>query len=363
MSNILLSPFTKGDLKLKNRIVMAPMTRSRAEGNTPNALMAEYYAQRAGAGLIITEGTAPSPNGLGYARIPGIFNEAHIAGWRLVTDAVHEKGAKIFIQLMQTGRVSHSLNMPEGAKIIAPSAVASKGEMYTDQEGMQPLPVPKAMTAEEIQEAIQEHVTAAKNAIKAGFDGVELHAANGYLLEQFLNPGVNQRTDEYGGSIEKRARFVLEITAAVADAIGKEKTGIRVSPYGSFGDMPVYEETDETYRYLAKELDKQGLLYIHMVDHSSMGTPEVPLFIKKVIRKEFSNLIILSGGYTQERAVDDLESGLGDLVAFGRQYIANPDLSDRFESGAELAEPDQDTFYAGGEKGYIDYPALQDQQA
>lgn len=364
MSNILLTPFSKGDFKLKNRVVMAPMTRSRAEEkNTPNSLMAEYYGQRAGAGLIITEGTSPSPNGLGYARIPAIYNEAHITGWRLTTEAVHEKGAKIFIQLMHTGRVSHQLNMPEGAEILAPSAVASKGEMYTDQEGMKPLPVPRAMTTEEVQKAIQEHVTAAKNAIKAGFDGVEIHAANGYLLEQFLNPEVNNRTDKYGGSIENRARFVLEITEAVAEAIGKEKTGIRVSPYGTFGDMPVYDETDETYRYLAKELNKQGILYIHIVDHSSMGTPEVPLSIKKDIREAFSNILILSGGYTQERAVEDLEKGLGDLVAFGRPYIANPDLTGRFESGAALAEPDQDTFYAGGEKGYIDYPALQDQEA
>lgn len=239
MSNKLLSPFSKGGLELKNRIVMAPMTRSRAENkNTPNALMAAYYEQRAGAGLIITEGTAPSPNGLGYARIPGAYRDSQVEGWRLVTDAVHRKDTKIFLQLMHTGRVSHRLNMPGGAEIVAPSAVASKGNMWTDQEGMQPLPMPKAMSSEEVQKAIQEHVQASENAIKAGFDGVEIHGANGYLLEQFLNPGVNQRTDEYGGNVNNRTRFVLETVTAVAEAIGKEKVGIRLSPYGTFGDMP-----------------------------------------------------------------------------------------------------------------------------
>lgn len=343
---------------------MAPLTRSRAEnGNTPNSLMAEYYKQRASAGLIITEGTAPSPNGLGYARIPAIYSEEQIEGWKMITDVVHEKGASIFIQLMHTGRVSHHLNMPEEAKIVAPSAVASNGDMWTDQEGNQPLPVPKAMSAGEIKNAIQEHVTAAKNAVRAGFDGVEIHSANGYLLEQFLNPGVNHRTDEYGGNIENRTRFVLEITAAVADAIGKEKVGIRLSPYGVFGDMPEYDKVNETYSHLARELNNQGILYVHLVDHSSMGTPGVPRSVKQEIRENFSNILILSGGYDQERAVQDLEEELGDLVAFGRPFIANPDLVYRFETGAELAEPDSDTFYAGGEKGYTDYPTVFEQEA
>ena len=359
MSNILFSSFEKEGLELKNKIVMAPMTRSRAEEkNEPNSLMVEYYEQRAGAGLIVTEGTAPSPNGLGYARIPAIYTEGQIIGWREVTEAVHDKGAKIFVQLMHTGRVSHEFNMPEGAEILAPSAVASKGEMWTDKEGNQPFPTPKAMSAEEIQQTIQEHITAAENAMKAGFDGVEIHSANGYLLEQFLNPGVNQRRDDFGGSIEKRSRFVLEVVAGVAEAIGKEKVGIRLSPYGAFGDMPVYDEVDETYSYLAKEFSKQDILYVHLVDHSSMGTPEVPDSVKKEIRKQFSNILILSGGYDKDRAAKDLEAGSGDLVAFGRPFIANPDLVERLESDAELAEPDQETFYTGGEKGYIDYPEL-----
>lgn len=364
MDNKLFSAYKKNGLELKNRIVMAPMTRSRAEEkNTPNDLMAEYYEQRTGAGLIITEGTAPSPNGLGYARIPGIYSDAQIEGWREVTSRVHNEGSKIFIQLMHTGRVSHELNMPEGAKILAPSAVQSSGEMWTDQKENQPFPVPEEMTKEEIAQTIQEHVTAAKNAIEAGFDGIELHSANGYLLEQFLNPGVNKREDEYGGSIENRCKFVLEVTAEVAKAVGKEKVGIRVSPYGVFGDMPVYDEVDETYSYLMKELEKQGILYVHIVDHSSMGTPEVPLEIKQEIRKQFSNIVILSGGYDKQRAGEDLEKGLGDLVAFGRPFIANPDLVERLKNDDPLAEPDQDTFYAGGEKGYTDYPVYQEQEA
>lgn len=314
----------------------------------------------AGAGLIVTEGTASSPNGLGYARIPGIYSNEQIEGWRLVTDAVHNKGSKIFIQLMHTGRVSHELNMPEGAEILAPSAVASEGEMWTDQEGNKPLPVPKEMSVEDIKKAIDEHVEAAKNAVKAGFDGIEIHSANGYLLEQFLNPGVNKRTDEYGGSVEKRSRFVFEVTKAIAEAVGKDKVGIRISPYGVFGGMPVYDEVEETYSYLTKELDKLGILYLHIVDHSSMGTPEVPISIKKKIRANFSGIVILSGGYDKDRAEKNLESDLGDLIAFGRPFIANPDLVERFRNGVALAEPDPDTFYTGGEKGYTDYPLYEE---
>lgn len=363
MDNKLFSAYEENGIKLKNRIVMAPLTRSRAVENTPNDLMAEYYGQRAGAGLIITEGTAPSPNGLGYARIPGIYSDVQIEGWRGVTNRVHDKGSKIFLQLMHTGRVSHELNMPEGAEILAPSAVKSSGEMWTDQKENQPFPVPKEMTREDIEQTIREHVTAAKNALEAGFDGIEVHSANGYLLEQFLNPGVNKREDEYGGSIENRCKFVLEVTAAIVDAVGKEKVGIRVSPYGAFGDMPVYDEIDQTYSYLARELSKLGILYVHIVDHSSMGTPQVPLELKQEIRKQFTNTVILSGGYDRERAEKDLEKGLGDLVAFGRPFIANPDLVERLKNGQPLAEPNPDTFYTGGEKGYTDYPVYQEQKA
>lgn len=353
----LFSPYQLGSLSLKNRIVMAPMTRSRAIGNIPNDMMVDYYGSRASAGLIITEGTAPSPDGLGYARIPGMYSEQQIEGWKKVTDAVHRAGGKIFIQLMHTGRISHPLNMPEGAQIIGASPIAAANtQMYTDQEGMKALPVPKQVAAEEIPEVIAEFVHAAKSALAAGFDGVELHGANGYLLEQFLNTASNQRTDAYGGSIENRNRLVLEVTAAVADAIGKERTGIRLSPFGAFGEMLSDETTEEQYAQLAAGLKSIGIVYIHMVDHSSMGTPAVPQSVKDSIRKEFGSTIILSGGYDPERAEADLKAGKGELVAFARPFIANPDLVQKFAAGTALIAPDPDTFYTPGEKGYTDYP-------
>jgi len=335
---------------------MSPMTRSRAIGNVPNDLMAEYYQQRSGAGLIVTEGVSPSPNGLGYARIPGIFSEEQVEGWKKTTSAVHANGGKIFIQLMHTGRVTHPLNLPAGGQVLAPSAVKLSGQMWTDAAQMQDYPEPKAMTAEELQHTKQEYVNAAKNAIAAGFDGVELHGANGYLLEQFLSPFSNTRTDSYGGSIENRARFVVETAAEVAAAIGKEKTAIRLSPYGVFNDMPAYGEIEAEYKYLAEQLNKIGIAYIHIVDHSSMGAPAVPLEIKQIIRHAFNNTVILSGGYDLARAEADIESGLGDLVAFGKPFINNPDLVARFEKGWPLStDLNFDTFYTPGEKGYTDY--------
>ena len=353
----LFTPIKMGGTVLKNRVVMAPMTRCRAIDNIPNALMATYYQQRASAGLIITEGTSPSPNGSGYARIPGIFNEAQIEGWKKTTAALRQSGGKIIIQLMHSGRISHELNMTQGAQIIAPSAVKAAGQMWTDSQEMQDHPTPKAMTAVDIVSTLSEFVRAAKNAITAGFDGVELHAANGYLLEEFLSPITNVRTDFYGGNIENRCRFVLDVTAAVAAAIGKEKTGIRLSPYGVGGDMTHYPEVDATYDYLSKELQKLDIAYLHLADHSAMGAPAVPLEIKKVIRKNFKNTIILCGGYTKDSAEADLESGLCDLVAFGRPFINNPDLVERMELDHELSENlDMDTFYSAGAKGYIDYP-------
>ena len=352
----LLSPYNLGPIALKNRIVMSPMTRSRAIGNVPNDLMAEYYQQRSGAGLIVTEGVSPSPNGLGYARIPGIFSEEQVEGWKKTTSAVHANGGKIFIQLMHTGRVTHPLNLPAGGQVLAPSAVKLSGQMWTDAAQMQDYPEPKAMTAEELQHTKQEYVNAAKNAIAAGFDGVELHGANGYLLEQFLSPFSNTRTDSYGGSIENRARFVVETAAEVAAAIGKEKTAIRLSPYGVFNDMPAYGEIEAEYKYLAEQLNKIGIAYIHIVDHSSMGAPAVPLEIKQIIRYAFNNTVILSGGYDLARAEADIESGLGDLVAFGKPFINNPDLVARFEKGWPLStDLNFDTFYTPGEKGYTDY--------
>jgi len=336
---------------------MCPLTRSRAIGNIPNDLMATYYEQRASAGLIITEGTTPSPNGLGYARIPGIFSPEQIEGWKKTTSAVHKKGGKIFLQLMHTGRISHELNLPAGAKILAPSAVKPAGQTWTDAKQLQDFPVPSAMTAEEIASTRAEYVQAAKNAIAAGFDGVELHGANGYLLEQFLSPISNTRTDGYGGSIENRARFVLEVATEIVSAIGKEKTGIRVSPYGVASDMPHYPEIDATYDYLSTSLNKLGLVYMHLVDHAAMGAPAVPLEIKQTIRNNFKNTIILAGGFNQESAEAAIESGLADLIAFGRPFISNPDLVERMQNGWPLnQELKMDLFYTAEAAGYTDYP-------
>jgi len=357
--SLLFSETTLGSLKLQNRLVMAPLTRCRAEGNVPNALMAGYYAQRACAGLIVTEGTSPSPNGLGYARIPGVFSQAQIEGWTGVASAIHAKGAKVFMQLMHTGRVSHPLNLPPGARMMAPSAVAAAGEMYTDEEGMKPQPVPQAMSAADIAATLQEYVQAAKNARAAGMDGVELHAANGYLLEQFIRPNSNVRTDRYGGAIENRARFPLEVAAAVAQAIGKDRVGIRLSPFGVFNDMPIYDEMEADYTYLTELLNNLGLAYLHIVDHSSQGAPEVPDSIKKTMRRLFKQSLILSGGYDAQRAERDLAAGNGDLIAVGRGFLANPDLVARWQADAPLNEVDMNTFYTPGPKGYTDYPPMQ----
>ena len=356
--SLLLSKTTLGPLSLQNRLVMCPLTRSRATGNVPNDLMVQYYAQRASAGLIISEGTTPSPNGLGYPRIPGIFSAEQVAGWKKITDAVHAGGAKMFIQFMHTGRVGHPLNLPAGAKVMGPSAVAAKGEMFTDAEGLKPHPIPHAMTAADIKSTIAEFVQAAKNAMAAGFDGVELHGANGYLLEQFIRPNSNTRTDNYGGSIENRARFALEVIDATIAAIGKDKVGIRLSPFGVFNDMPLYPEMEADYTYLAQKLNAAGLLYIHLVDHSSMGAPKVPDSMKATFRSVFKGALILSGGYDAARAESDLAAGKCDLVAVGKPFLANPDLVARWKTHAAVNAPDMATFYTPGPKGYTDYPAL-----
>ena len=356
--SLLLSKTTLGPLSLQNRLVMCPLTRSRATGNVPNDLMVQYYAQRASAGLIISEGTAPSPNALGYPRIPGIFSAEQVAGWKKITDSVHAGGAKMFIQFMHTGRIGHPLNLPAGAKVVAPSAVAAKGEMFTDAEGLKPHPIPHAMTAADIKSTIAEFVQAAKNAMAAGFDGVELHGANGYLLEQFIRPNSNTRTDNYGGSIENRARFALEVVAATIAAIGKDKVGIRLSPFGVFNDMPLYPEMEADYTYLAQKLNAAGLLYIHLVDHSSMGAPKVPDSMKATFRSVFKGALILSGGYDAARAESDLAAGKCDLVAVGKPFLANPDLVARWKTHAAVNAPDMATFYTPGPKGYTDYPAL-----
>ncbi len=356
--SLLLSNTTLGSLSLQNHLVMSPMTRNRAIGNIPNELMAQYYGQRASAGLIITEGTSPSPNGLGYPRIPGAFSAAQVAGWKLVTAAVHTKGGKIFMQLMHCGRISHALNLPAGARVIAPSAVAAAGEMYTDAAGMKPHPMPQAMSEADIKVAIEEYAQAARNAVAAGFDGVELHGANGYLIEQFIRPNTNIRTDNYGGTIENRARFMCEVVAAAIAAIGKDKVGIRLSPFGVFNDMPLYAAMENDYAYLVQKLNTLGLAYIHLVDHSSMGAPTVPDSMKATFRSVFKGKLILSGGYDAARAESDLAAGKADLIAVGKLFLANPDLVARWKTGAALNAFDMNTFYTADAKGYTDYPTL-----
>jgi N-ethylmaleimide reductase len=352
----LFSPLSFGRLQLPNRIVMSPMTRSRALGNVPNAMMATYYSQRAAAGLLITEGTAPSPNGLGYPRIPGMYSPEQIAGWRVVTDAVHAAGGRIFVQLMHVGRIGHPHNLPAGARLVAPSATAAPGAMYTDVAGPQAHPTPAMMTEDDLRAAVDEYAHAARSAIAAGFDGIELHGANGYLIDQFLNTASNQRTDGYGGTVAGRARFALEVSRATADAIGADRVGIRLSPYGVFNGMAADAATDELYGHVVTELSRIGLLHLHIVDHSSMGAPPVSEALKATLRASFKGTYILSGGYDRARAEADLTAGKGDLVAFGRPFLANPHLVDKLQRGVELRAPDPSTFYTPGEKGYLDWP-------
>jgi N-ethylmaleimide reductase len=357
-SSALFEPTTLGKLPLKNRIVMAPMTRSRAvEANTANQLMAEYYTQRASAGLIITEGTSPSPNGTGYARIPGIWSKRQIAGWEKVTSAVHAKGGVIFVQLMHTGRVGHPLNLPADAQLLAPSAVAAEGTMFTDAQGAQPYPVPRAMSEAEVWATVDEYTQAARNAMAAGFDGVELHGANGYLLEQFLSPHSNQRDDSWGGSVEKRIGFVVEVVKRVTAAIDPHRVGIRLSPYGTSAGMKPYPEIDQTYLELVARLSPYGLQYIHLVDHSSMGAPKVPESLRRTLRRAWPRTVILAGGLDRTLAEAALRDGKGDLFAFARSFLANPDLVARMERNLPQIPPDPATFYTPGPKGYTDYPS------
>jgi N-ethylmaleimide reductase len=353
--NKLFTAYRKDGFALKNHIVMAPMTRSRAVHNIPNQLMATYYGQRTGAGLIITEGTAPTPEGSGYPRIPGIYNDAQIDGWKKITAGVHAGGSRIFLQLMHTGRIGHRDNLPQGTRLTGASTIQAAGKIHTDTAGAQDHSVPVALTTEAVRKTIDGFVTAAENAMAAGFDGVELHGANGYLLEQFLNPNINNRTDEYGGSIVNRSRLTLEIAARVAAAVGKEKVGIRFSPYSGLGDLPPYNLTDvhETYTHLSKELNKTGLTYIHI-----SSNPAIPEKTYDSIRSHFLNTVILCNGLTPETAEVALSSGFADIVAFGRSFLANPDFTERIENGAPLNPVDLGTLYTPGEKGYTDYPAL-----
>lgn len=354
----LLQATTMGAISLRNRLVMNPMTRCRADAEgVVSALVAEYYAQRASAGLIVTEGIAPSPNGKGYARIPGLWSETQVAAWQAVTSAVHAAGGRIFAQLMHTGRVSHAANMAAGSKVVAPSAIALAGQMYTDASGMQDYPVPVEMSEADILQAKAEFVTAAKHAMAAGFDGVELHGANGYLIEQFLSPDTNKRTDAWGGSIENRLRFAVEVAQETADAIGGEHVGMRLSPYGTNSGMGAYPEVDATYLKLLPLLAAAGLQYVHIANHAGMGAPALPAPFMQAMRAAWPRTFIIGGSFDQASGERALADGMCDLVGMGRAFLANPDLVARMAGGLPLAAPDASTFFTPGAKGYTDYPA------
>jgi N-ethylmaleimide reductase len=356
---MLFDSYTLGRVSLRNRLVMAPMTRNRATAShVPTPIMATYYAQRASLGLIITEGTAPSPDGAGYARIPGVYNTEQVAAWRTVTDAVHAAGGTIFAQLMHTGRASHVDNMPGGARVVSSTATPLPEAMYTDSAAMQPASVPHALTGEEIAAVVQEYAASARLAIDAGFDGIELHAANGYLIEQFLNANVNTRTDSYGGSAAARNRFALEVARATVEAIGADRVGIRISPYGVFNATGAFAGIDEQFVSLAKALGALGLSYLHLVNHEAMGAPALPAGLSHQLKAAFGGTFIASGGLDREKAEALLASGEADLVAFGRPALSTPDLAKRLASGSPLNAPDFATFYTPGEKGYTDYPVL-----
>lgn len=357
---MILDSYKLKDTQLSNRIVMAPLTRSRAIDNIPNELMAEYYSQRASTGLIITEGTSPSANGLGYARIPGAFSDAQIAGWKKVFEAVHDKGGKIFVQLMHCGRISAVQNLPKGSETIAPSPILAVGEIHTDSDGMVSHDMPKEMTLADIEKVQQDYVTGAKKMIEAGADGVEIHAANGYLLNQFLNPKSNVRQDNYGGNLENRCRFVLEIAEKVSNAIGSDKVGIRFSPYGAFNDLePYHNEVEKQFTYLPEQLKALGIAYIHLVDQRvAFAAPDFKTDVLGTIKNSFGGTVI-SGGNVQ--SIEDAESIIkngADLVYVGRPFISNPDLIHRFKNKLELSAPNFDTFYTPGKEGYTDYATV-----
>lgn len=364
----LLSPIRLGRYELPNRVVMAPLTRNRAgAGNAPTALNVTYYEQRASAGLIITEASQISPQGLGYPNTPGIYSAEQIAGWKAITAAVHAKGGRIFLQLWHVGRISHPSLQPDGALPVAPSAIAPVG-MAATFSGEQPFVTPRALETEELPGIVHDYRQAALNAIAAGFDGVEIHSANGYLLDQFLQDGSNHRTDQYGGSIENRARLVLEVVEAVVDAVGSDRVGIRLSPSGTFNSMSD-SDPQALFTYVVQALNPFNLAYVHLVE-PRVNTDALNRWAKTdadddgvnlgshYFRSIYNGTIISAGGYDRESGNAAIAHGDADLIAFGRIYISNPDLVQRFALNAPLNDYDRSTFYGGTEKGYIDYPFL-----
>lgn len=350
--NALFSPIELGRLGLRNRVVMAPMTRSRAgERDEPTDLVAEYYRQRAGAGLIVTEGIYPSPNGKGYCRTPGLVTKVQVDGWRRVTRAVHEEGGTIVAQLMHCGRIAHADNKPPDAETVAPSAVRARGDMYTDTAGMQPFAEPRALRREEIPDVVEEYRRATELAYDAGFDGVELHCTSGYLPAQFLSTGSNRREDDYGGSVANRIRFPLEVLAALAAVDGSDRVGFRICPGNPFNDLQD-DDPEETFGAFLDALRPLGLAYCHVI-----RLQDGPLDNLRLAADRFGRPLIANDGFRAEEATQAIESGLAEAVAFGRAFIANPDLVERLRRGAPLARFDPKTMYTPGPAGYTDYPA------
>ncbi|PAD21938.1 alkene reductase [Terribacillus saccharophilus] len=343
-----------GNIELKNRLGMAPMTRSRAlPDGTPSDLAAEYYGQRASVGLIISEGTQPSDDGQGYSNTPGIYTESHIEGWKKVTSKVHNEGGRIFVQLMHVGRVSHPDNTPHHRQAVAPSAIAPNTEIFTAQ-GMKEIPTPRELSEEEIKDVINEFRLAARAAVEAGADGVEIHGANGYIIQQFLSENANHRQDAYGGSIENRSRFAIEIAKAVVDEIGPERTGIRFSPQGTLNGIEEGDTSSEMYRYLISELDKLNLAYLHIMHFGNES-------LLQDIRHLWSQALLVNrAGRTLDQLTVDLDNELADVITVGTWMIANPDFVERLKLDAPLNTPDRNTIYAGGAEGYTDYPFLKE---
>ncbi len=350
--NTLWQPVKVGKMQLKHRLAMAPMTRSRAKADgTPNDYVADYYAQRASLGLLIAEGTQPSDDGQGYTTTPGIYTDAHVKGWKKVTDAVHKAGGHLYIQIMHAGRISHPDNTPHHRQPVAPSAISANQPMFTPT-GMQNTPEPRALTHSEIKQTVKDFAYAAKRAIEAGADGVEIHGANGYLIEQFIAQNSNTRTDEYGGSIENRARFAIEVAKAVAAEIGADRTGIRLSPLNTAGGLVQGPEAPALYRYLVAELNKLNLAYLHILHTGDEN-------LLQDIRKEWKHpLLVNRPNATPDNLDRDVKTGIADMVPVGKMALSNPDLVERLKSNAPLNEGDPKTFFGGTEVGYTDYPAL-----
>ncbi|MDH4982656.1 alkene reductase [Hyphomicrobium sp. D-2] len=355
----LFDPVELGPYRLANRIAMAPLTRSRAtDEGVPGELQAIHYAQRASAGLIISEATNISPQGKGYIRTPGIWSPEQVAGWKLTTKAVHDKGGRIFLQLWHVGRISHPDLQPGGQLPVAPSAVAPENQQAYTAEGFKPIGTPRALETDEIAGIVADYAHAAKCALEAGFDGVEIHAANGYLLQQFLSDKTNKRTDQYGGSIENRTRIVREVVDAVTKVWGGDRVGIRISPLTKFGDIGD-SNPEPLYLSLVEELNAYNLAYLHVIEGDTGGDRNPPGgFDLQKLHRAFNGLFMANNNYTLELAIKAREENLADIICFGRPFISNPDLVERLRSGAPLAEADPNTFYAGEERGYTDYPAL-----